>query len=346
MTEQTITLWNDRISRMPKVELHLHLEGAFTFSTLLSLINKYGGETGVHTIEDLQRRFAYIDFPHFIEIWKWKNKFFRTPEDFELSVFESLRELRTQNVLYVEAFYSPWDFEGNGLTMREITRAVIRGCRKAREQFGIRCSLIADINRDFGPEAGGKRIDDAAEFLGQGVIGIGLGGSEHLYPAELFEKVFAKAHTKGLHCVAHAGEAAGASSVWAALNTLKAERIGHGTRAIEDPVLMKELKRRKIPIEVCMTSNVCTGVVKSVEVHPVKQFLDSGLPVTINTDDPTMFNCTLEGEYKNLLTRCGVKAEMLRTISYASLNASFLDDKGKQELRSAFDLFWNNLPAA
>jgi len=344
MTSHHHTPWNDFIKGMPKVELHLHLEGAFTFPTLLQLIQKYGGAPEIRTIQDLRHRFAYTDFPHFIETWKWKNQFFRAPEDFELSVYETLRDLHSQNVAYVEAFYSPWDFEGNGISMQSITHAVLRAKRKAHDEFGIQCALIADINRDFGPERGAERVDEVAVFRGQGVIGIGLGGSEHQYPAELFVEAFAKAKQFGLHRVAHAGEAAGAGSIWGAVRALEAERIGHGTRAIDDPMLIDELRTRRIPLEVCLTSNICTGVVRSLESHPVKDFLHAGLVVTINTDDPTMFGCTLTDEYVALFERVAASPELLRTVGANAIDSSFLDERGKRELHEHFDRYWKRAP--
>jgi adenosine deaminase len=335
---------NEFLQTMPKVELHLHLEGAFTFTTLMSLINKYGGDPRVKSLSNLKDRFAFKDFPQFIETWIWKNRYFRAPEDFELSTFETLTNLHHQHVEYVEAFYSPWDFADNDLTMPDITRAVLRACTRAKEAFGIQCMLIADLNRDHGTDHAMERIDEAAGFLHHGVIGVGLGGSEHLYPAELFEDAFAKAKRLGLHRVAHAGEAAGPESIWAALRKLDIERVGHGIRAWEDPLLIEELRRRKIPLEMCLSSNVCTGVVESIKAHPLKRSLDAGLQVTLNTDDPTMFGCTLTSEYGLLMDELGFTNEELRRISTNALESSFLDDAGKQQLRKRFDEAWMHIP--
>jgi adenosine deaminase len=337
--------WHEFIRMMPKVELHLHLEGAVPYATLMSLINKYGGDSQVRSLADLKNRFAYKTFPQFIETWIWKNQFFRAPEDFELSTFETLTDLHLQHVEYLEAFYSPWDFADNGLSMPDITRAVLRACKRAREEHGIQCVLIADLNRDHGPERAMERIDEVVAFIDQGVIGIGLGGSEHLYPADLFEDAFAKAKRCGLHRVAHAGEAAGPESVWNALQKLDIERIGHGTRAWEDSLLIEELRRRKIPLEMCLTSNVCTGVVRSIEAHPLKKSLEAGLQVTLNTDDPTMFGCTLTSEYVLLLDKPGFTHEELRQISYNALESTFLDEAGKQRLRRRFDEAWKHAPS-
>lgn len=337
--------WHEFIRLMPKVELHLHLEGAFTFTTLLSLINKYGGDSRVRSLSDLKDRFAYRDFPQFIETWNWKNQFFRVPGDFELSTFETLTDLHNQHVEYVEAFFSPWDFTEDGLSMPDITRAVLKACRRAREEYGIRCSLIADLNRNHDAKLGMQRIDEVAGFIDQGVIGIGLGGSEHLYPADLFEEAFAKAKRCGLHRVAHAGEAAGPESIWAALQKLDVERIGHGTRAGEDPLLLEELRRRRIPLEVCITSNVCTGVVQSIATHPLKKYWDAGLVVTINTDDPTMFGCTLTDEYFLLVDNFAFAPEVLRQICYNAIESTFLDGAGKRQLRTHLDEIWKDVPS-
>jgi adenosine deaminase len=261
------------------------------------LIEKYGGDPGIQSVDDLKTRFAYRDFAHFIAVWQWKNKFFRRGEDFEVSAYETLQRLHTQNVVYVEAFFSPWDFADNGVSMHEITEALVSGCSSAERDFGIRWKLIADINREHGPEAGLKRIDEVASYRDRGVIGIGLGGSEHLCPAELFVDVFARAARRGLFLTAHAGEASGAASVRAAVEQLRVQRVGHGVRAFEDPRLVEELAARRIPLEMCITSNVCTGVVPSAAAHPIRRYLQQGVVVTANTDDPTMFGCSLIDEY-------------------------------------------------
>jgi len=332
------------ISFMPKIELHLHLEGAFTVETLFRLIKKYGGDSTIKSVDDIKKKFMYKSFNDFIETWYWKNNFFRKGEDFEISTYETLLGLKKQKVVYIEAFFSPWDFEKNGIPMEEITESVIYGCERAERDSGIRWKLIADLNRDHGPEAAFRRIEKIAVYKNRGIIGIGLGGNETLYPASLFTEVFRAARSLGLRRVAHAGEAAGAESVSSALFDLKAERIGHGVRAIEDARIIKILKESQTPLEVCITSNVLTGSVQSVTEHPVKQFIDHGLNVTINTDDPTMFNCTISDEYFLLLGVLKCSLSDIKRVCYNALNSSFLEQDVRNAYKSIFDDVWKHAP--
>lgn len=339
-------LWNRFLLEMPKVELHLHLEGAFTLATLFQLVQKYGGDPSVEEPEDLRSRFVYDDFSQFIDTWIWKNRFFRSGEDFELSSYETLLALSQQNVRYVEAFYSPWDFEKNGLTMEEITDSVLSGCESASRDCGIGWSLIADINREHGPAAGMVRLRQLAKFRHRGVIGIGLGGREKEFPAGPFEGVYREAARVGLFCTAHAGEADGPRSVRAALEQLQVRRIGHGIRAVEDPALVEMLRESRIPLEVCMTSNVKTGVVRSLKEHPVRRLFDAGVKVTINTDDPAMFGCTLSGEFALLLHELGFAPAEIKALCLNAVEASALASDGKAGLVKAVESAWAVAPAS
>jgi len=346
-TRATHTLtdfWRHFIREMPKVELHLHLEGAFTFPTLLSLIRKYGDQGQVRTLEELRQKFVYRDFLHFIETWVWKNQYFRAAEDFELAVYETLMDLRKQNLLYVEAFFSPWDFKTNGLGMEEITEAVLAGCTRASRDCGIRWRLIADINREHGPDAGLRRIEQVRKYKDRGVIGIGLGGREREFPAAAFAEVYAEAAHQGLFCTAHAGEADGARSVRAALEQLHVHRVGHGVRAVEDPHVVSLLKRLHVPLEICVTSNVMTGVVPSPAQHPLRKLFDAGLTLTINTDDPTMFGCTLSGEFQLLLGVLGFSPGEIRSLCLNAVNASTLAEEEKAVLKRTVEQAWASVP--
>jgi adenosine deaminase len=166
-----------------------------------------------------------------------------------------------------------------------------------------------------------------------GVIGVGLGGSEQKYPPELYTKIYEKARLTGFHTTAHAGEAAGPESIWGAIRSLKVERIGHGTRAIEDESLMRYLAEKQIPLECCPLSNVRTGVVKSIEAHPVKKFFDAGLLVTVNTDDPAMFGNSLAQEYQMLEERLGFSRDEVRKVILNGVRASWLSTDRKKKLQ-------------
>ena len=328
------------IKNMPKIELHLHVEGAFTLQSLMSLIEKYGGDPSINSSEDLEKKFVFKDFPHFIETWVWKNQFFKSAEDFEFTTYYTLKELQQQNVVYAEVFFSPWDFAENGLHAQEITEAHLSAANRAERDFGIQCKLIADISRDVGWENSVERFKQIIPYRDLGVIGIGLGGSEQKFPNALYTDVFKLAKEKGFHVVAHAGEAAGPESVKSALDVLKAERIGHGVRAIEDPDLVKKLKRYQIPLEVCVTSNLQTGVFSSLEKHPLKYFFEEGLAVNINTDDPTMFGTTLTDEFLLLYERLDFSMAKIKKLLTNAIDATFLSKDEKNKIKSKIEIFW------
>jgi adenosine deaminase len=324
----------NKIKNMPKIELHLHLEGAFTLEFLFDLIQKYGGDPSVETIHDLEKKFVFKDFPHFIETWFWKNQFFKSPDDFEQSTYFTLKNLHHQNVIYAEVFYSPWDFVQYGLQVEAITEATLAGIQRAKNDFEIRCHLIADLCRDYGAETAIDRFKQILPYRDKGLIGIGLGGSEQKFPPESFEKVFQFAGDNGFHRVAHAGEAAGPDSIWGALQKLDIERIGHGVRAIEDSNLVDYLVETQIPLEICITSNLKTAVFPTLDSHPIRYFVQKGVFVTINSDDPTMFGATISDEFLLLHDKLGFSFNALEHFTLNAVNACFLNSQEKDLLRN------------
>lgn len=320
--------------RLPKVELHLHLEGAIPLPALWTLVQKYGGEPGLDSLEDVQKRFVYRDFPHFIDTWRWKNQFLREYEDFTFIAEAIARDLVRQNVRYAEAFFSPSDFSRHNLQPQPLTVAMRAGLRRVPE---IEVALIADVVRDSGPEKAAITLAAVNEVKEEGVIGIGIGGSEQRFPPEPFAEVYHRARALGFHTTAHAGEAAGAESIWGAIRSLEVERIGHGTRAFEDPALLDYLSQHPIPIEMCPLSNVRTGVVARIEEHPIRQYFERGMWVTVNSDDPKMFNNSLAEEYQLLVERLGFSPAELRGLLTNTIRASWLPEARKQALVREFE---------
>lgn len=327
---QEKTSWFDRI---PKVELHLHIEGAIPHAALWQLVQKYGGDPAVPTIEALQQRFQYRDFSHFIDTWIWKNQFLREYEDFTWIAAAVAQDLQRQNIRYVEAFYSPGDFARHGLKTQLLTEAIRAGLAQVPE---IEVLLVADLIRDFGPEQAAVTLAEVNEVKDYGVIGIGIGGSEHAHPPEPFAAVYEKARQLGFRTSAHAGEAAGAESVWGAIRSLKVDRIGHGTRSQEDEALLDYLIEHRIPIEMCPLSNWRTGVVRSLVDHPVRRYFERGMLVTINTDDPKMFGNSLAEEYRLLEEKFGFSRQEIRTLILYGIHAAWLPEEKKQQLVASF----------
>jgi adenosine deaminase len=336
MNQKTGSNWFDLI---PKVELHLHLEGAIPLDALWELMQKYGGDPSVPTRQSLLDKFQYRDFPHFIQTWVWKNGFLREYDDFTLIAKAVAGDLARQNIRYAEVFYSPSDFFRHGLKLTRITEAIHSGLSRVS---GARVALIADLVRDRGPVNAMNILLELNEIKDRGVTGITIGGSEQDYPPEPFAGVYEKARQLGFHTSAHAGEAAGPESIWGAIRSLKVERIGHGTRAVEDERLMEYLSEKKIPLEVCPLSNVRTGMVSSIESHPVRQFFERGLTVTINTDDPKMFGNSLAEEYRLLVDRLGFSKKEICTLILQGIHSSWLPEEEKQGLAGEFraDASW------
>jgi adenosine deaminase len=325
------------ILEMPKAEIHLHLEGAFTLNLLFKLIRKYGGGPEIDSIEDLRKKFVFKDFSHFIQTWLWKNKFFRKPDDFEESAYQTIKNLSVQNVIYAEVFFSPWDFISNGLKIEEIAEATISGIRKAESECSIKCNLIADIVRNYGAETSILRLNQITPYLMKGITGIGLGGSEKEFPPALFKDVFLEAKRRGFRTTVHAGEAAGAESVWSAISDLQAERIGHGVRAIEDPGLVNYLLEKQIPLEVCITSNLKTKVFRTLEQHPLDYMYKMGLNVSVNSDDPTMFGANITDEFLMLHEKLNYTFYNLVTLSKKAIGSSFLEKSEKIKYNNIID---------
>jgi adenosine deaminase len=319
--------------RVPKVELHLHLEGAIPHDALWELVQKYGGDPSVPDLEALKCKFEYRDFPHFIETWIWKNRFLREYEDFTFIAEAVARDLAGQNIRYVEAFYSPADFARHGLGTQELTEAIRSGLSRVPE---VKVALVADLVRDFGPEKAALTLAEVNEVRDLGVVGIGIGGSEQAFPTEPFEAVYEEARQLGFHTSAHAGEAAGAASIWGAIRSLQVDRIGHGTRAEEDESLLDYLAEHRIPLEMCPVSNVRTGVVNSLEEHPIRRYFERGIIVTVNSDDPKMFGNSLAEEFRLLEGTLGFSRDEIWTLILQGIQAAWLSEDRKQKLDEAF----------
>lgn len=330
---QDETAGADWFTRVPKVELHLHLEGAIPHEALWALIDKYGGDPTVPHPGALAERFRFRDFPHFIEMWIWKNQFLRAYEDFTWIAEAMARDLAQQQVRYAEVFFSPSRFAQVGLTPQRLAEAIRTGLVRVPE---VAIALVADLVRDHGPERALHTLQAVHEAREFGIVGIGMGGSEHRFPPELFRDVYAQARWLGLRTSIHAGEAAGAESVWGAIRALQVDRIGHGTRAEEDPALLDYLAEQQIPLEMCPLSNVATGVVPAFVDHPVRRYVDRGLAVTVNTDDPKMFGNSLAEEFRLLSQRMHFSRQEIRRLILQGIRASWLPPERQQALHTMF----------
>jgi len=276
----------DFVRQLPKAELHLHLEGSVEPETLHEL-------DPATPLEELRGLYRYEDFDAFLRTFGAIGKRLRGPADYELITRRLLERLAAQNVRYAEIIIAAGVVLWKEQDFAPIFDAIVEAARGAE----VEVRWIFDAVRQFGVAPARQVAEWAAERQDRGVVALGIGGSELRGPAEWFGETFAWARSEGLHVVAHAGEGTSEESIRAAL-AIGAERIGHGISAIEDEALMRELRERDVPLEVCVTSNLVTGVVKSLAGHPLRRLYDAGVPITLNTDDPAMFRCTLVGEYE------------------------------------------------
>ena len=318
---------------LPKADLHLHLEGSIDPATLLELRKRHGKASTLAEVEQLYR---YDDFTGFLMAFKTVTEDLQTAEDYELITYRLMKKLKAESVLHAEVYVSV----GVSLWRKQDFAAIFEGLERGRErgerEFGISVLWIFDAVRQFGAEAARAVFELAANYRDRHVVGIGIGGDEQKAPPELFRDVYAYAADNGLRLTAHAGEYAGAESVWGALN-LRAERIGHGLTAAHDPELVEELSRRQIPVEICLTSNLRTGCCHSLAEHPVRDYFDQGVMITLNTDDPAMFGTSLAREYQLVQQSFAFTDEHLRELARNSFEASFLPAEKKLEFLNLFD---------
>jgi len=320
------------VREMPKVELHVHLEGSIRPETVLKLAERNGIELPAHDVEGLHEWYVFRDFPHFVDVYVAVSRCIRTADDLELIAREFLDGQRAQNVLYSEVTYTASTIEKYaGIPWPDQLAALERAIAYGEKELGIGCAFILDIVRGDPPERAAQVARWAVEGMGRGVCALGLAGEERL-GTDIYAEAFAIAREAGLPIAAHAGETCGAESIRAVLDSAGAARIGHGVRCLEDPSLVSLLRDRQIPLEVCPSSNVCLGVFPSLDEHPLPQLLDEGLYVTVNSDDPPMFNTTLTDELLRTAKAFDFNEDILWSLTLNAANAAFLPSDKKREL--------------
>jgi len=287
-------------------------------------------------LDGLREFYRFIDFDHFIQVYIAVSKCLKTVSDYSLIAYQFGADMARQNIRYAEVTFTPYPNVANtGLPFNEILAGLNDGRSRARADFGVEFGWVLDIVRDT-PETRHQVAAWAASAIDRGVVGLGLGGPERGHPPEGFADAFAIAREAGLHSLPHAGEVAGPESVWGAIRALGAERIGHGVRCVEDSALVDYLRAHQIPLEICPTSNLCLGVYPSYQEHPIRWLWEQGLSVTVNSDDPPMFNTNLVREYQVLADEMGFSADELERLSLNALRTSFLPDDQKAEMERTF----------
>jgi adenosine deaminase len=324
---------HDFIQAMPKAELHVHLQGATQPETLLKLAQRNNIDLPADDMDGMREWYAFQDFSHFIDIYDVICQCIQTPDDLELVMREFIAGQAAQNIRYTEVTYTP---TVNRMSSTDQLQALDHARKWGEATHGVKVNIVIDIPRGIDDLDILRIADIAIEGMDYGVVAFGLGGPEAQYPPELFKKAFDRTLAAGLPSVPHAGEVDGPKSIWGALNSLHAVRIGHGVRCLEDPALVDELRNRQIPLEVCPTSNICLGVFGKIEEHPLPRLIDEGLYVTLNSDDPPMFNTTLTDEYHTVANVFGFDAGKIEQLVINALRAAFLPGAEKGQMETEF----------
>jgi aminodeoxyfutalosine deaminase len=327
---------------VPKAELHVHLEGSIQPATLLKLAERNRIDLPATTEAEVRTWFEYRNFAHFIEIYVTISQCLVTTEDYELITYELGEQLAEQNVRYAEVTFTPATHGiSRGVAYDTYFQGLTAGRRRVQQEFGVEINWIFDMAYDAANLVLARTVADytlgaAMDGKHDGVVALGLGGVEVGHSFEPLAPYFDRGRAAGLHAAPHAGEIMGPASIWGAIQVLGAERIGHGVRAIEDPRLVTYLADHRIPLEVCPTSNLRLGVYTDLETHPLRPLYEAGVIVTINSDDPPLFNTTLNQEVLLLHEPFGLDVAAIDDILLNGIRYSFLAVERKQQLEAAF----------
>jgi aminodeoxyfutalosine deaminase len=317
------------IAGLPKAELHVHHVGSASLGTVARLAERHPGTVPADP-EELREFYRFTDFAHFIDVYLAVVDLIREPEDVRILTYEIAADLAGQNVRYAELTCTPFTAVRAGVPIEAYVDAIEDARITAERDLGVVLRWIFDIPGEAGMEAADATLAAALEHGPDALIGFGLGGPEIGVPRPQFKEHFDRARAHGLRSVPHAGETTGPQTIWDSLQLLGAERIGHGTSAVQDPVLVRHLAEVGIPLEVCLTSNVATGAVERLEDHPLRQLVEAGVRVSINSDDPPMFGTTLNREYAIAARLLDLDVFGVADLARDAVRASFLDGDSKR----------------
>jgi aminodeoxyfutalosine deaminase len=332
-----MTVSRDFLAGLPKAELHVHHVGSATPRIVAELAARHPNSPVPADVAALAEYFVFTDFAKFIEVYLSVVDLISTPEDVRLLTYEVAREMAAQNIRYSELTVTPYSSVKRGIAAEAFCEAIEDARTAAEKELGVTLRWIFDIPGESGIPAAVETARIATEIRPEGLVGFGLGGPEIGVPRPQFAPYFDAAREVGLHSLPHAGETTGPQTIWDALHVLKAERIGHGTSATQDPALVDYLGEHRIPLEVSPTSNLATQAVRSYDEHPIREMVDAGLVVTINSDDPPMFGTTLVDEYAVAADLLGLDERGIAEYARTAVRVSFADDSTKTALLTEID---------
>ncbi len=329
----------DIADRLPKVELHCHLEGTIAPATVAELARKNGRTLPAPRIEDLYR---YDSLNGFLDIFWFVQELLATPEDWERAAYESIVQAAPHGLRYRETFFTPARHMERGQDLAGIVDGITRGFEAAESETGVRCAAICDMDRAYGGAAGLELVERLVELRRAGradrVIGVGMDSTERGVDLRGYAAAFELARAAGLRRTGHAGEDAGPDNIRTALDQLGAERIDHGFSILEDPDLTARLAAERVPLTVCPNSNVLiANRVASLADHPFRRMREAGLLATLNTDDPAMTGLDLGKEYRSVAEALDLSFEDMAAVALDGVEATWLDDDEKRGLRQVFE---------
>ncbi|MCU1467470.1 MAG: Adenosine deaminase [Actinomycetia bacterium] len=315
-------------SPTPKIELHVHLEGAVRPAALLDIADRNGLDLPAQDVDALTELYRFRDFDHFIELWMMTTHVIRTGADFRQVVVSYAQEAAAHGAVYIEGIFTPAERVLGGASWDEVFTGFCDGADEARETTGVEVRLTPDIPRGFGVESALETARYSVKYRDRGVVALGLGGRETGFPPEPFAPAFRIAKDGGLGSVPHAGETEGIASIRGSLDALGADRLRHGIRAVDDPALLAEIAERGVVCDVCPISNIRTRAVDTIENHPLPAMLAAGVSCSISTDDPAMFDTDLTRDYDAAAT-LGLTA---RAAYEAGVRGALCDDRTRAAL--------------
>ncbi|PSM37932.1 adenosine deaminase [Streptomyces dioscori] len=329
------------IAGLPKAELHVHHVGSASPRIVSELAARHHDSKVPSDPEALVDFFTFTDFAHFIDVYLSVVDLIRAPEDVRLLTYEVARDMARQQIRYAELTITPFSSTRRGIDEGAFMDAIEDARIAAEADFGTILRWCFDIPGEAGLESAEEtvRLATTDKLRPEGLVSFGLGGPEIGVPRPQFKPYFDRAIAAGLHSVPHAGETTGPETVWDALTDLRAERIGHGTSSARDPKLLAHLAEHRIPLEVCPTSNIATRAVRTLDEHPMKTFVEAGVVVTVNSDDPPMFGTDLNNEYAVAARLLGLDERGLAELAKNAVDVSFLDAPGKAALAAEIDTY-------
>lgn len=322
---------DDFIAQLPKAELHLHIEGTLEPELAFALAEKNKITLPFKSVDEMRAAYNFSDLQSFLDLYYASISVVQTEEDFHDLTLAYLKKAASQNVRHTEIFFDPQSHTARNIPMGTVINGITAALREAQSELGVSSKLILSFLRHLSEAAAMETLQQALPFRDQ-FIGVGLDSSELGHPPSKFVNVFEEVRRQGFRVVCHAGEEGPPEYINEALDQLHAERIDHGVRCMEDAALVKRLAEEQIPLTVCPLSNVRLCVFKTMSDHTIKQMMDAGLLVTVNSDDPPYFGGYVNENYQAIQEAFGLTREDLVQLARNSFTAAFLSDEEKQKL--------------